>query len=116
MKAFAFLTTLFALSLGAKWYMEAFNLLEVYSPDTDEFTRTAWGNDVHSLLKRAWRWSLALAVWTLLDIWWLPWLQIERVARGQFEWHTVDPIVRAAIVAGYFVALGAYLVSFSLGI
>lgn len=116
MKALSFVIGIFALTAGAKWYLEAFNVFEVFDPGTDSFTRTAFGNEIHSLLKRVSRFSLVLAVWTVLDALWLPWLKIEDAARGWGEWSTISPTVRAAVVIGWFAALSAFLLSFSLGI
>lgn len=115
-KALAFVIAVFAATAAAKWAMEAFNVLEVWDPGSAEWVRSSLGNEAHSLLKRINRASAVLAVWTILDALWLPWLKIEAVARGFGEWKTASPAVRAAIVGGWFVALSAFLLSFSLGI
>ena len=101
---------------GAKWWMETANILEAVDPSTGEYARTSLGIEVHSHLRRVMRVSLVLAVWTLIDLLWLPWLRIEQVATGGDDWHKVPPAVRAAIVAGWFIALSAFVLSFSLGI
>ena len=116
MKALGFVVAIFAAASAAKWYMEAFNAFEFYDAGSDEYVRTAWGNEIHSLLKRTSRWSLVLACWTVLDALWLPWLKIEHVAKGWGSWQHVSPVVRAAVAGGWFVALSAFLLSFSLGI
>lgn len=116
LKALAFVAAVFAATGGLKWGMEEFNVLEVWDPGSEQWLRSSLGNEAHSLLKRVNRASAVLAVWTILDALWLPWLQIEAVARGWGEWSTASPAVRAAIVVGWFAALAAFLLSFSLGI
>ena len=116
MKALALVVALAALASGAKWWLEAHNLFEAYDPAVDEHVRTALGHEIHSFLKRLSRTLLALAVFTLVDLLWLPWLRIGDVATGEDGWHGVAPAVRAAVVGGWFAALAAFLLSFSLGI
>lgn len=116
MWALLFLILVCALSGGAKWAMDAYNVLEVADPSSGELSRTVLGIEIHSHLGRIVRVSFVLAIWTTIDLLWLPWLKIEDVATGGDDWHGVAPPVRAAVVAGWFIALGSFLVSFSLGI
>ena len=116
MKALGFVIMIFAAASGAKWGLEEFNVFEAWDPGSEEHVRTAFGNEIHSLLKRTSRWSLVLACWTILDALWLPWLQIEAVVMGWGIWQNVSQVVRAAVAFGWFVALSAFLLSFSLGI
>ena len=101
---------------GVKWWMELANVLESVDPSTGEYARTALGIEVHSHLRRVMRVSIVLAVWTVIDMLWLPWLRIRDVATGRDGWHESPAAVRAAIVAGWFIALSAFVLSFSLGI
>lgn len=113
----ALATFLVALAAGgAKWWMEAHNLLEYVDPSSGEWTRTALGVEVHSHLRRVMRVSFVLTLWTLIDRLWLPWLKIADVAMGENGWHGVAPAVRAGIIFGWFLALSAVFLSFSLGI
>ena len=114
--ALVFVILLFALSTGAKWLMEELHIGEAWDAGDKEFYRTALGNEAHSLLKRVSRFSAVLSIWTILDMLWLPWLKIEDVAMGWGDWKHVSAAARAAVVVGWFVALSAFLLSFSLGI
>ncbi|MDE0382403.1 MAG: hypothetical protein OXI22_00835 [Defluviicoccus sp.] len=116
MKALLLVLAIAAAAGGAKWWMETANILEFVDPATGDYARTSLGIEVHSHLRRVIRVSLVLAVWTLIDLLWLPWLKIEHVAKGVDGWLKVAPPVRAAIVAGWFIALSAFVLSFSLGI
>lgn len=107
---------LFALSVGAKFAMEEFNLLEVWNARAESHTRTALGNEIHSLLKRTSRWALIFSVFALVDRYWLPWLDIRDVAFGKRTWKHIDPVIRAAVALGWFITLFAFLSSFSAGI
>lgn len=105
-----------AAASGAKWWMETHQIMEFVDPSTGDYARTALGVEVHSHLRRVVRVSLVLAVWTVIDLLWLPWLKIEDVATGRDDWDKVPPPVRAAIACGWFIALSAFVLSFSLGI
>ena len=112
----AFAAAMFALFTGAQSWMEAHNVLETFSASAEEFTRTAFGNEVHSLLRRGERLFAAFGLFTLVDLVWLPWLHIEDVVAGRGKWKTCDPIVRAAVAVGWFLTLYGFLQAFSSGI
>ena len=112
----AFASALFAVMLGAQWWMETYHVLETFSASAEEMTRTTFGNEIHSLLRRGERLSLAFALFTLFDLVWLPWLNVQEVASGRGKWKTCHPNVRAAIVLGWFLALYGFLQAFSSGI
>ena len=108
-----------ALSAGllcAQWWMEACHVLETFSESAEEMTRTTFGNEIHSLLRRGQRVFLSFALFTLVDLVWLPWLNVEEVATGRGKWKTCNPAVRAAVVVGWFLALYGFLQAFSTGI
>ena len=111
-----FASALFAALLGAQWGMEAYHVLETFSESAEEMTRTTFGNEIHSLLRRGERLSLAFALFTLFDLVWLPWLNVEEVATGRGKWKTCNPSVRAAVTLGWFLALYGFLQAFSSGI
>lgn len=102
--------------LCAQWWMEAYHVLETFSPSAEEMTRTVFGNEIHSLLRRGQRVFLAFALFTLVDLVWLPWLNVEDVAAGKGKWKTCNPAVRAAVTLGWFLALYGFLQAFSSGI
>lgn len=112
----AFASTLFAVMLGAQWCMEAWHILETFSASAEEMTRTTFGNEIHSLLKRGERLFLAFALFTLIDLVWLPWLNVQEVVAGWGKWKTCDPMVRAAVALGWFLTLFGFLQAFSSGI
>lgn len=112
----AFATAMFALLTGAQFWMEAFNVLETYSESAEEFSRTTFGNEVHSLLRRGERVFAAFALFTLVDLVWLPWLNIRDVVGGLGKWKRCDPTVRAAVAVGWFLTLFGFLQAFSSGI
>ena len=112
----AFASALFALMLGAQWWMETYHILETFSESAEEMTRTTFGNEIHSLLRRGERLFLAFSLFTLVDLVWLPWLNVQEVAAGWGKWKTCDPRVRAAVVIGWFIALYGFLQAFSSGI
>lgn len=108
---------IFLLTTAGKFLMEEFNLGEVYSAKADEYTRTALGHEIHSLIRRLQRWSLAFSVFGTVDRFWLPWLDIKKVVFGEgLQWRKVDPMLRAAVALGWFLTLYAFLSSFSSGI
>lgn len=111
-----FAASLFAAMLSAQWGMEAYHVLETYSKSAEEMTRTTFGNEIHSLLRRGERLSLAFALFTLFDLIWLPWLNIQDAVTGRGKWKTCEPIVRAAVTIGWFLALYGFLQAFSSGI
>lgn len=111
-----FAAGLFALMLGAQWWMEAYHVLETFSESAEEMTRTTFGNEIHSLLRRGERLFLAFALFTLVDLVWLPWLNVQEAATGRGKWKTCDPVVRAAVTLGWFLALFGFLQAFSSGI
>ena len=111
-----FAAALFAAMLAAQWAMEAYHVLETWSESAEEMTRTTFGNEMHSLLRRGERLSLAFALFTLFDLVWLPWLNIQSVVTGSGKWKTCDPMVRAAVTLGWFLALWGFLQAFSSGI
>ena len=111
-----FASALFALMLGAQWWMEAYHILETFSESAEEMTRTTFGNEIHSLLRRGERLFLAFALFTLVDLVWLPWLNVQEAATGRGKWKTCDPVVRAAVTLGWFLALFGFLQAFSSGI
>lgn len=102
--------------LGAQWWMEAYHALETFDASADEMTRTVFGHEIHSLLRRGQRVFLSFALFTLVDLVWLPWLNVEEVATGRGKWKTCNPAVRAAVTLGWFLALYGFLQSFSSGI
>ena len=112
----AFASALFALMLGAQWWMETYHILETFSESAEEMTRTTFGNEIHSLLRRGERLFLAFSLFTLVDLVWLPWLNVQEVAAGRGKWKTCAPVVRAAVVLGWFIALYGFLQAFSSGI
>ena len=102
--------------LCAQWWMEAYHVFETFSASAEEMTRTVFGNEIHSLLRRGQRVFLSFALFTLVDLVWLPWLNVEEVATGRGKWKTSNPVVRAAVVVGWFLALYGFLQAFSTGI
>ena len=111
-----FASALFSALLGAQWWMEHWHILETFSASAEEMTRTTFGGEIHSLLKRGERVFGSFALFTLVDLVWLPWLVIEDVVAGRGKWKTCDPLVRAAVVIGWFLALYGFLQAFSSGI
>ena len=112
----AFASAMFALLAGAQAWMEAYDILEVFSPSAEEYSRTAFGHEVHSLLRRGERLFAAFALFTLVDLIWLPWLQIREVVAGWGKWKACNPVVRAAVTIGWFLTLYGFLQAFSSGI
>jgi len=112
----AFASALFAALLAVQWWMEAYHILETWSESAEEMTRTTFGNEIHSLMRRGERIFLAFGLFTLLDLVWLPWLNVEEVAAGRGKWKTCNPAVRAAVALGWFLALHGFLQAFSSGI
>ena len=111
-----FATSLFSIMLGAQLWMETYHVLETFSAAAEEMTRTTFGNEIHSLLKRGERVFLGFSLFTLVDLVWLPWLDIQSVVSGAGKWRTVHPAVRAAVTVGWFLTLFGFLQSFSSGI
>ena len=111
-----FASTLFAAMFYAQWWMESYHVLETWSESAEEMTRTVFGNEVHSLLRRGERVFLAFSLFTLVDLVWLPWLNIQDVVTGKGKWKTCDPMVRGAVVIGWFLTLYGFLQAFSSGI
>lgn len=111
-----FASALFAAMLGMQWWMEAYHILETFNESAEEMTRTTFGNEIHSLLRRGERVFLAFALFTLVDLVWLPWLNIQDVVTGKGKWRTCNPTIRAAVTVGWFLALYGFLQAFSSGI
>ena len=114
--ALVYTLILFALAVAAKFLMEEFNIGEVWNARAESYTRTAYGNEIHSLLKRLSRWSLIFSLFAVVDRYWLPWLDIRKVAFGRGKWRHIDPVIRAAVALGWFLTLFGFLNSFSSGI
>ena len=107
---------MFAAAAAAKFLMEEFNLLEAWNPRAESFARTAYGNEIHSLLKRVSRLALVFSLFAIMDKYWLRWLDIRDVVFGGRTWRLVDPTIRAAVALGWFLTLFGFLSSFSSGI
>ena len=114
--AIVYTLLIFAVTTVAKFLMEEYNIGEIWNERAEEYSRTALGQEMHSLLKRLSRWSLVFSLFALVDRFWLPWLDIRKVAMGWAPWDLVPPVVRAAVVTGWFLALLGFLLSFSSGI
>lgn len=111
-----FASALFSALFAAQWCMEAWHVLETYSASAEEMTRTTFGSEVHSLLRRGERLFASFTLFGLVDLVWLPWLNIEDVVAGRGKWKTCDPMVRAAVALGWFLTLFGFLQAFSSGI
>lgn len=116
MTALLLVLAIFAAASGSKWWLEAHQVFEAVDPNSGEHARTALGHEIHSHLGRVVRVTFVLALWTLIDRAWLPWLDIGDVATGEDGWHESPAHVRAAIIAGWFLALASFFLAFSLGI
>ena len=107
---------IFAVTTTAKFLMEEFQIGEIWNPRAEEYSRTAFGQEMHSLLKRTSRFSLIFTLFAIVDRYWLPWLEIRRVVMGWTPWEHVPAAVRAAVAIGWFLTLFGFLHSFSSGI
>ena len=58
----------------------------------------------------------AVWLWLLLDSIWLRWLNIYDVLFGLGGWCDVDPVIRAAVVLGWFIAFAAVVLGFTQGL
>ena len=114
--AIVYALLIFVVTTVAKFLMEEYNIGEIWNARAEEYSRTAFGQEMHSLLKRLSRWSLVFSLFATVDKFWLPWLGIRHVAMGWAPWEHVPPVVRAAVVMGWFLTLFGFLHSFSSGI
>ena len=116
MGALALVAGLLAASATLRVCVEEFKWLQSYAADTGVYSETALSTWVTRFLQRTSRAMAAFTIWVSLDKVWLPWLNLQDVVMGWGDWRQVDPLIRAAVAGGWFIALAAVLLAFCLGI
>jgi len=120
MGALALAATLMGVAFALRASIEQMHWLHEAVLDSDgalsHYSETHLYTSVTNFLTRTYRAMAAFTIWLAIDRVWLPWLNLQDVVMGWGDWRQVDPLIRAAVATGWFMALSAMLLSFCLGI